>query len=92
MLSGFSGCFFFLFVCFYVTSSDSYLSSQEQRVHTLQARAEDRERALAALEKTATEQMEGLTQQSSHALDNLQKQLHLAYSQLEHLHTFIKVL
>ena len=61
-------------------------------MHALQARVGASEQALTDLERTAAEQMEGLTQQSSHALDNLQRQLCLAYSQLEHLHTFIKVL
>ncbi|KAM6940335.1 centlein [Xenentodon cancila] len=68
------------------------LEKKEQRIHALQARLGSSERALAALEKTATEQMEGLTQQSSHALENLQRQLGLAYSQLEQLNTFIKTL
>lgn len=61
-------------------------------MHALQAHVGASEQALAALEKTATEQMEGLTQQSSHALDRLQRQLGQAYSQLEQLHSFIKVL
>lgn len=61
-------------------------------MHALQARVGASEKALAALEQTATEQMEGLTQQSSHVLDKLQRQLGQAYSQLEQLHSFIKVL
>uniref|UniRef100_A0A1A8IXN4 Centlein, centrosomal protein n=2 Tax=Nothobranchius TaxID=28779 RepID=A0A1A8IXN4_NOTKU len=68
------------------------LERKEQRNHSLQARVGASEQALAALEQTATEQMEGLTQQSSLALDRLQRQLGLAYSQLEQLHSFIKTL
>lgn len=61
-------------------------------MRALQARVGASEQALAALEQTATEQMEGLTKQSSHALDRLQRQLGQSYSQLEQLHSFIKVL
>ncbi|KAM8878460.1 centlein [Spinachia spinachia] len=68
------------------------LEKKEQRVHSLQARVGASEQALAALERTATEQMEGLTQQSSHALDRIQRQLSQAFSQLEQLHSFIKAL
>ncbi|XP_068445473.1 centlein [Clinocottus analis] len=68
------------------------LEKKEQRMHALQARVGASEQALAALEQTATEQMEGLTQQSSHALDRIQRQLSLAFSQLEQLHSFIKAL
>lgn len=79
-------------VCFQLTTSACSFSSQEQRMHALQARVGAGEQALAALEQTATEQMEGLTQQSSHALERVQRQLGQAYSQLEQLHSFIKVL
>ncbi|XP_032391192.1 centlein [Etheostoma spectabile] len=68
------------------------LEKKEQRMYALQARVGASEQALAALEQTATQQMEGLTQQSSHALDRLQRQLGQAYSQLEQFHTFIKAL
>ncbi|XP_037830880.1 centlein isoform X2 [Kryptolebias marmoratus] len=68
------------------------LAKKEQRIHVLQARVGASEQALAALERTATEQMEGLTQQSSQALDRLQRQVGQAYSQLEQLHSFIKTL
>lgn len=61
-------------------------------MQTLHTRLVASEQALAALEKTATEKMEGLTQQSSHALDRLQRQLGQACSQLEQLYSFIKVL
>lgn len=61
-------------------------------MHALQGRVAVSEQALAALEKTATEQMEGLTQQSSSALDRVQRQLGQAYSQLEQLRSLIKVL
>lgn len=89
-------CYFFInkyiYTCFQLTHSACYFLSQEQRIKALQARVGTSEQALAALERTATEQMEGLTQQSSQALDRLQKQLGQAYSQLEQLHCFIKVL
>ncbi|XP_019956912.2 centlein isoform X1 [Paralichthys olivaceus] len=68
------------------------LEKKEQRIHALQARLGASEQTLAALEQTAAEQMEGLTQKSSHALDRLQRQLGLVYSQLEQLHSFIKAL
>ncbi|XP_072318962.1 centlein [Eucyclogobius newberryi] len=68
------------------------LEKKEQRVHALQARVGAGEQTMAALEKTATEQMEGLTQQSSQALDRLRRQLAQAFSQLEQLHAFIKAL
>ena len=84
--------YFTKIVCLQLTSSACYFSLQEQRMHALQARVGASEQALAALEQTATEQMQGLTQQSSHALDRLQRQLGQAFSQLEQLHSFIKVL
>ncbi|KAI3353104.1 hypothetical protein L3Q82_019670 [Scortum barcoo] len=68
------------------------LEKKEQRMHALQVRVGASEQALAALEQTATEQMEGLTQQSSNALDRLQRQLGQAYSQLEQFHSFMKAL
>ncbi|XP_029950993.1 centlein [Salarias fasciatus] len=68
------------------------LEKKEQRIHALQARVGAGEQALAALEHTATEQMEGLTQQSSLALDRLQRQLSQASSHQEQLHSFIKAL
>lgn len=68
------------------------LEKKEQRMHALKARVGASEQALAALEQTATEQMKGLTQQSSNALDRLQRQLGQAHSHLEQLHAFIKVL
>ncbi|KAM4603348.1 centlein [Polymixia lowei] len=68
------------------------LEKKERQVESLQARVGSGERAMAELEQTATRQMEGLTQQSSQALDTLQRRLGLAYSQLEQLHAFIKAL
>ncbi|XP_035493417.2 centlein isoform X1 [Scophthalmus maximus] len=68
------------------------LEKKEQRIHALQARVGSSEQGLAALEQTANEQMERLTQKSSHALERLQRQLGVAYSQLEQLHSFIKAL
>lgn len=60
-------------------------------MQALLARLAAGEKALADLEKTATDKMEGLAQQSSHALDKLQRQLSQAASQLEQLHSFIQV-
>lgn len=60
-------------------------------MQTLLARLGGSEKALAELEKTATNKMEGLVQQSSHTLDKLQRQLSQASSQLEQLRSFIKV-
>ncbi|MED6263083.1 hypothetical protein CHARACLAT_000645, partial [Characodon lateralis] len=68
------------------------VEKKEQRIHALQARVGVSEQALAALEQTATEQMEGLTQQSSQTLDRVQRHLGQACSQLEQLHCFIKTL
>ncbi|KAM4585230.1 centlein [Odontesthes bonariensis] len=68
------------------------LEKKEHRMHDLRARVGAGEQALAALEQTATEQMQGLTQQSTHVLDKLQRQLGQAHSQLEQLHSFIKTL
>ncbi|XP_047222141.1 centlein isoform X3 [Girardinichthys multiradiatus] len=68
------------------------VEKKEQRIHALQARVGVSEQALAALEQTATEQMERLTQQSSQTLDRVQRQLGQACSQLEQLHCFIKTL
>ena len=66
-------------------------SSQERLLETLQAQVGADQRSLAQLEQTATRQMEGLTQQSSQALDVLQRRLGLASSQKEQLHAFVKV-
>ncbi|XP_077379749.1 centlein [Festucalex cinctus] len=68
------------------------LEKKEQRIRALQARVGAGEQALAALEQSATEQMERLTQQRSQALDGLQRQLGQASSQLEQLRSFIKAL
>lgn len=79
-------------VCVQLTCCACCCALQEQRMHALKARVGASEQALAALEQTATEQMKGLTQQSSNALDRLQRQLGQAHSHLEQLHAFIKVL
>lgn len=60
-------------------------------MQALLARLAAGEKALADLEKTATDKMEGLAQQSSHAMDKLQRHLSQASSQLEQLHSFIQV-
>ncbi|XP_032420007.1 centlein isoform X2 [Xiphophorus hellerii] len=68
------------------------MEKKEQRIQALQVRVGAGEQALTVLEQTATEQMEGLTQHSSQALDRLQRQLGQAGSQVEQLHCFIKTL
>ncbi|XP_027874970.1 centlein isoform X2 [Xiphophorus couchianus] len=68
------------------------MEKKEQRIQALQVRVGAGEQALAVLEQTATEQMEGLTQHSSQALDRLQRRLGQAGSQVEQLHCFIKTL
>ncbi|RVE76165.1 hypothetical protein OJAV_G00005680 [Oryzias javanicus] len=68
------------------------LGKKEQRIQALQTRVEASDEALAALEKTAHEQMEGLTQQSSNTIAKLQRQLGQNSSHLEQLHCFIKTL
>ncbi|XP_053713653.1 centlein isoform X1 [Synchiropus splendidus] len=74
------------------TNLKEELEKKEQRIHALQARVGAGEQSLAAMERTATEQMEGLTQQSSQALEKLQKQLNQSHAQLQQLQSFIKAL
>lgn len=84
----------FLHICtplFQSTFAQPYISLQDQRVQTLLARLGASEKDLAELEKTATDKIEGLAQQSSHALDKLQRQLSQASSQVEQLRSFIMV-
>ncbi len=57
----------------------------------LQARISECDQAMAELEQTASKQMHGLAEQSSQALETLQRKLTLAESQLHQLHTFVKV-
>lgn len=76
---------------FQSTFPQLYISLQDQRVQTLLARLGASEKALAELEKTATDKIEGLAQQSSHGLDKLQRQLSQASSQVEQLRSFIMV-
>ncbi|CAB1327303.1 unnamed protein product, partial [Coregonus sp. 'balchen'] len=66
------------------------LDKKEQRVEALQARVRASERAQAELEQTASRQMEGLAQQSTVALEALQRRLGLAHTQLEQLQAFTK--
>ncbi|XP_056442225.1 centlein [Gadus chalcogrammus] len=68
------------------------LERKVRLLETLQAQVGAEQRSLAQLEQTATRQMEGLTQQSSQALDVLQRRLGLASSQKEQLHAFVKAL
>ncbi|KAK2908857.1 hypothetical protein Q8A67_004694 [Cirrhinus molitorella] len=68
------------------------LQKKEQRVAVLQARINERDQAMAELEQTASKQMHGLAEQSSQALETLQRKLTLAESQLQQFHTFIEAL
>ncbi|XP_016140834.1 centlein isoform X2 [Sinocyclocheilus grahami] len=68
------------------------LQKKEQRVAVLQARISERDQAMAELEQTASKQMHGLAEQSSQALETLQRKLTLAESQLHQFHTFIAAL
>ncbi|XP_016350527.1 centlein isoform X2 [Sinocyclocheilus anshuiensis] len=68
------------------------LQKKEQRVAVLQARISERDQAMAELEQTASKQMHGLAEQSSQALETLQRKLALAESQLHQFHTFIEAL
>ncbi|XP_067260656.1 centlein isoform X1 [Chanodichthys erythropterus] len=68
------------------------LQKKEQRVTVLQARIGKRDQAMAELEQTASQQMHGLAEQSSQALETLQRKLTLAESQLYQFHTFTEAL
>uniref|UniRef100_A0A8C1RAT7 Centlein, centrosomal protein n=1 Tax=Cyprinus carpio TaxID=7962 RepID=A0A8C1RAT7_CYPCA len=68
------------------------LQKKEQRVAVLQTRISERDQAMAELEQTASKQMHGLAEQSSQALETLQRKLTLAESQLQQFHTFIEAL
>ncbi|KAJ3614976.1 hypothetical protein NHX12_018545, partial [Muraenolepis orangiensis] len=74
------------------TSEKSQHEASERLLGTLQGQVGAGQRSLAQLEQTATSQMEGLAQQSSQALDVLQRRLGLASSQTEQLHAFVKAL
>ncbi|KAI2668524.1 Centlein [Labeo rohita] len=65
---------------------------QEQRVAILQARISEHDQAMAELEQTASKQMHGLAEQSSQALETLQRKLALVESQLHQFHTFTEAL
>ncbi|ROL42740.1 Centlein [Anabarilius grahami] len=68
------------------------LQKKEQRVTVLQARIGERDQAMAELEQTASQQMHGLAEQSSQALETLQRKLTLAESQLHQFRTFTEAL
>ncbi|XP_059410057.1 centlein isoform X4 [Carassius carassius] len=68
------------------------LQKKEQRVAILQVRISERDQAMAELEQTASKQMHGLAEQSSQALETLQRKLTLTESQLHQFHTFIEAL
>lgn len=57
----------------------------------LQARIGERDQAMAELEQTASQQMHGLAEQSSQALETLQRKLTLAEAQLHQFHAFTEV-
>lgn len=57
----------------------------------LQARIGECDQAMAELERTASQQMHGLAEQSSQALETLQRKLTLADSQLHQFRTFTEV-
>ncbi|XP_043093422.1 centlein isoform X2 [Puntigrus tetrazona] len=68
------------------------LQKKEQRLTVLQARVSERDQAMAELEQTASKQMHGLAEQSSQALETLQRKLALAESQRHQFHTFTEAL
>lgn len=68
------------------------LQNKEQRVSVLQARIGECDQAMAELERTASQQMHGLAEQSSQALETLQRKLTLADSQLHQFRTFTEAL
>ncbi|RXN30163.1 centlein isoform X1 [Labeo rohita] len=68
------------------------LEKKEQRVAILQARISEHDQAMAELEQTASKQMHGLAEQSSQALETLQRKLALVESQLHQFHTFTEAL
>ncbi|KAJ8271656.1 hypothetical protein COCON_G00105150 [Conger conger] len=69
-----------------------HLDKKDQKLQALQARVLQCEDAMAELERTASQQMHGLAQQSTQALDALQRKLGVANAQLEHLHAFVQAL
>ncbi|XDV15040.1 hypothetical protein PO909_015188, partial [Leuciscus waleckii] len=68
------------------------LQKKEQRVTVLQVRIGECDQAMAELERTASKQMHGLAEQSSQALETLQRKLALADSQLQQFRTFTEAL
>ncbi|XP_077088442.1 centlein isoform X2 [Siphateles boraxobius] len=68
------------------------LQKKDQRVTVLQVRIGECDQAMAELEQTASQQMHGLAEQSSQALETLQRKLTLADSQLHQFRTFTEAL
>ncbi|KAG5848162.1 hypothetical protein ANANG_G00095490 [Anguilla anguilla] len=66
------------------------LDKKDQKAQALHARVLQCEEAMAELERTASQQMHGLAQQSSQSLDALQRKLAVANAQLEHFHAFVQ--
>ncbi|KAJ8336189.1 hypothetical protein SKAU_G00395320 [Synaphobranchus kaupii] len=69
-----------------------HLDKKDQKAQALHARVLQCEEAMAELERTASQQMHGLAQQSTHALDALHGKLGVANAQLEHFHDFVQAL
>ncbi|TRY64701.1 hypothetical protein DNTS_026563, partial [Danionella cerebrum] len=68
------------------------LQKKEQRVSLLQAQLGQQEQALAELERTASTQMHALAEQSTQALERLQRKHTATEAQLQQFHTFIQAL
>ncbi|XP_036373014.1 centlein [Megalops cyprinoides] len=81
--------------CQYELSSQKLrdsLDKKDQKVEALQARVLEYEQSIVELERTASHHMHGLAEQSTQALESVQRKLALASTQLEQLHTFITAL
>ncbi|KAJ8281387.1 hypothetical protein GJAV_G00067070 [Gymnothorax javanicus] len=68
------------------------LEKKDQKAQALHAQVMQCEAAMAELERTASQQMHGLAQQSTQALDALQTKLGVANTQLEHFQAFVQTL
>ncbi|MGH0147104.1 UNVERIFIED_CONTAM: hypothetical protein FKN15_014016, partial [Acipenser sinensis] len=68
------------------------LEKKNQKLQDLQSKVAESEIAMTELEETASQQMHGLAQQSTHALEVVQKKLGLANRQVEEFIRFVKAL
>ncbi|XP_041119849.1 centlein isoform X2 [Polyodon spathula] len=68
------------------------LEKKNQKLQDLQSKVAESEIAMTELEETASLQMHGLAQQSTHALEVVQKKLGIANRQVEEFNTFVKAL